>query len=84
MPRNEHRVIPYRPPREHFGDKGEVSLILEFVRTYVWPHKWSLLLCIVLVTLNACSAYLLGWYTRLVVDDILLVGNPPAVEAAAS
>ncbi|MCL1888123.1 MAG: ABC transporter ATP-binding protein/permease [Kiritimatiellaeota bacterium] len=80
MPRNEHRAIPYRPPREHAGDKGAASLILEFVRAYVWPYKWRLMLCILLVTVNACSAYLLGWYTRLVVDDILLVGKPPATE----
>ena len=83
MPRNEHRAIPYRPPREHAGEKGAFPLILEFVRAYVWPHKWSLFLCILLVTLNTCSAYLLGWYTRLVVDDVLMVGNPAAAESAA-
>ncbi len=83
MPRNEHRAIAYRPPREHFGDKGAASLIFDFIRRYVWPYKWSLLLCIVLVTLNACSAYLQGYYTRLVVDDILLVGQPAAEAKAA-
>lgn len=71
----EFRRIPYRPERTEHGGKGDSSLVLRFLKSYVWPHKWSVLLCIVLMSANACSAYIQGFYNRIAVDDILKIGN---------
>jgi ABC-type multidrug transport system fused ATPase/permease subunit len=75
MQRNEYRAIAYRPARERDEPRGAAQLILSFARRYVWPHRWSVLVCIVLVSLNACSVYLQSYYGRVVVDEILMVGS---------
>jgi ABC-type multidrug transport system fused ATPase/permease subunit len=81
--RNEYRVLPYRPSRDVGDPKGTARLILRFIYRYVWPHKWPVLLCILFVSLNACSVYLQSYYGRVVVDEILVVGaGQPAVGAA--
>lgn len=82
MQRNEYRAIAYRPARERDEPRGAAQLILSFARRYVWPHRWSVLVCIVLVSLNACSVYLQSYYGRVVVDEILMVGSVGRVSTA--
>ena len=77
----EYRKIPYRPERQVQDRRGEASLIFRFMRKYVWPHRWRVLLCIVLTSVNACASYIQSYYTRIAVDDILKVGNVPEVVA---
>ncbi len=71
--RHEFRDYPYRPHRESDDRRGAFKLILRFAYRYLWPHKWQVLLCVVLVSLNACSVYLQSYYGRIVVDEILMV-----------
>ena len=71
----EYRKIPYRPERFKQDTRGDASLILQFMKRYVWPYRWRVLLCIVLMSINACASYIQSYYTRIAVDDILQVGN---------
>lgn len=76
MPRQDHlRIYPYRPPRREKEEEtvGGESHFWRFFRRYVMPHKWVLLLCMSLISVNACSTYLMSFYGRLVVDTILVV-----------
>lgn len=84
--RHEFRAYPYRPSRDAGDPKGAFGLILRFAYRYVWPHKWPVLLCIILVSLNTCSVYLQSYYGRVVVDEILMVGagGTAAASRAAS
>lgn len=79
--RHDYRKVPYRIEREERDhQRGEAKLILRFIRRYVWPFRGSVLLCILLAALNACSAYLQAYYGRVVVDDILVINT--ALETA--
>jgi ABC-type multidrug transport system fused ATPase/permease subunit len=72
--KEHHRGYPYRPPRrEKEETAGEESHFWRFFKRYVLPHKWVLLLCLFLISVNACSVYLMSFYGRLVVDTILVV-----------
>ena len=72
--RDHHRNYPFRPPPRTEHAKVDVArLYWRFVRTYVWPRKWSVLACMLLVTLNACSTYLMSFYGRLLVDSVLVI-----------
>jgi ABC-type multidrug transport system fused ATPase/permease subunit len=71
--RNEYRRVAYRPARDSGEPRGALHLVLRFGHRYVWPHRWPVLACIVLVSLNACSVYLQSYYGRIVVDEILVV-----------
>ncbi len=82
MQRNEYRNVAYRPARESGEPRGSAQLIMSFARRYVWPHRWSVLACIVLVSLNACSVYLQSYYGRVVVDEILMVGSVGATSTS--
>lgn len=66
--------MPYRPPRVVHEQRGAARLILRFAARYVWPHRWTVLLCILLMSFNTCAVYLQSFYTRIAVDDILMVG----------
>ena len=83
-----HRNIPYRPPRPDKRRNAEGgNLYFRFVRRYLGPFKWPLFLCMALVGVNAGSVYLMPFYTRYVVDDILLVspgGGAAAADTAAA
>ena len=70
-----HRNYPFRPPRKRDDDDSADggALFKWFFRGYVWPHRWLLLLCMFLVGLNASSVYLMSFYGRIVVDNILIV-----------
>ena len=69
-----YRQMPYRPPRIVHDSRGSVGLILRFARTYIWPHRWPVLLCVLLMSLNTCAVYLQSYYVRVVVDKVLMVG----------
>lgn len=74
--RNEHRDIAYRTRRdERDQQRGEAGLIGRFAKRYLWPHRASVILCILLASMNSSSIYLQAYYGRIVVDDILVVGN---------
>lgn len=76
--RPHHRKIRYRPPRDTSGEKsGSGDLYLRFVKNYLGPWKWQLLLCAVLVSLNGCSVYLVAYYGCYVVDHILMIHVVP-------
>ncbi|MBQ7652380.1 MAG: hypothetical protein IJS15_15580, partial [Victivallales bacterium] len=69
-----HRNYPFRPPMRRVLDEGtDLPLYWRFVKAYVWPRKWSLLLCIFFIAINSTSTYLMGFYERMVVDDIIAV-----------
>ena len=70
----ERRDIPYRPPRQVQDRRGDASLIFRFMRRYVWPFRWPVLLCVALMSVNTCYSYIQSYYTKVAVDDILQVG----------
>jgi ABC-type multidrug transport system fused ATPase/permease subunit len=73
--RHLYREMLYRPPRTVHDPRGAFRLIFRFARIYVWPHRWPVLLCIFLMSLNTCAVYLQSYYVRTVVDDVLMVGT---------
>jgi ABC-type multidrug transport system fused ATPase/permease subunit len=79
-----YRDMPYRPPRIRHDQRGAFRLILRFARNYVWPHRWPVLLCIFLMSLNTCAVYLQSYYVRTAVDEVLMVGADAAPEAHAA
>ena len=83
-PRYLYRKMLYRPPRVVHDQRGAFRLIFRFARLYVWPHRWPVLLCIFLMSLNTCAVYLQSYYVRTAVDDVLMVGvDKVAVEQRA-
>jgi len=81
--KTHHRNYAFRPPyRPRQKEKGPVSLVFRFVREYVAPFRKMLLACIMVSLLDYCgSFYLLAYYSKVVIDDILVV-SPPVVEIA--
>ncbi|NLF86967.1 MAG: hypothetical protein GX571_12790, partial [Lentisphaerae bacterium] len=73
-PRYLYRQMPYRPPRIVYDSRGGVGLIVRFARHYIWPHRWPVLLCVLLMSLNTCAVYLQSYYVRVAVDEVLMVG----------
>jgi hypothetical protein len=73
--RTHHRNYAYRPPprRKSEGGEGGWDLLRRFAAVYLTPFKWPIIGCMVLVALNGCSFYLMTYYTRMVVDDVLVV-----------
>lgn len=67
------RDVPYRPSREEREHGGDFKLIVEFFRRYMWPHRNSVGICILFATLTACSVYLMSYYGKVVIDEILVV-----------
>ncbi|MDD5705130.1 MAG: ABC transporter ATP-binding protein [Kiritimatiellae bacterium] len=72
--RCDYRQMPYRLPREVRGQRGAFALILRFARHYVWPHRWPVLLCVALMSFSTCAVYLQSYYSRIAVDEVLMVG----------
>jgi len=75
--------MAYRPPLERPPAEGDWKLYRRFFDRYVKPHRWQLLLCLLLVSLNACSWYIMAFYMRYVVDRVLVV-TPAAIPTDAS
>lgn len=71
---SHHRNIRFRPPyRERESKTGHLQLLLRFFRTYVRPFRSTVLACALLASIEQCgSYYLLAYYTRTVVDNILV------------
>ncbi len=70
----DHHSIPYRSPlEEDRWTGGSLKPILVFFWRYLRPHRRATLAGILLLSLNACSGYLLAYYSRIVVDRILVV-----------
>ena len=63
-------------PRPESGT--DWPLYWRFIKQYVWPKRWSLFLCICLIATNSCSVYLMSFYSRLVVDEILVIKSAGA------
>lgn len=82
---HRRRNLEFRPvyrPRDR--KVGEVALLWRFIRDYLMPYRRIVQLCVLLATLDSCgSFYLIAWYTRIVVDKVLVVrpaeSPPPAV-----
>lgn len=78
-PRYSFRDVPYRPPRERYPAGGTFRLVFKFYRAYIKPLRWKLALYITVGTLNACSVYLMAYYSKVVVDDVLRINVPISV-----
>lgn len=78
-----HRSVSYRSPldQDSHGSGGWLPVVRFFYR-YLAPFKMKILIGVVLLTLNACSGYLLAYYSRIVVDQILMVQTAGAGGAA--
>ena len=79
-----HRNYAFRSPYvEKDRTVGKTDLLFRFLRTYVSPYKWSVMLCAVLAALDwSGSFFLIAYYSRVVVDSILVI--QPALEAPAT
>ena len=77
------RDVPYRPPREEFSYNNGFRLLKQFFFGYFWPYKSRLLVYLLSVTLSACSVYLLSYYGKVVLDDILRINVPEVVREVA-
>ncbi len=79
--RRDHHDIPYRPPLDQDRWTGGSAWppVMRFLRHYLKPHRKPVIICILLLSINACSGYLLAYYSRIVVDRILVVqtSQPP-------
>ena len=74
MSSRNYRNIAYRPERErHRLERSAWKLFAGFCRLYLFPHKWLVLLAAFLVSMNACSVYLMAWYSKVVIDEILVM-----------
>lgn len=82
--RQHHRNIAFRPPPRQYDETGEssFSMAMRFLRRYLYPHRRSLALCMLVSSLGASSFYLTAYYARYVVDHILII-TPAADNAAA-
>jgi len=78
-----HRHYAFRPPyKEKDREKGRMDLFFRFVRVYLRPFQRPLFLCALMAVLNYCgSFYLLAYYSKVVIDSILVVA-PPAAEVS--
>ena len=73
IPRNEYRKMPYRPPYEQPKEEGGIYLYTRFFKNYIKSRIWKLLICLFLVSINACSWYLMAAYMRYIVDKVLVI-----------
>ncbi len=82
----EHkRDYPYRPDRPPPPERGtDWPLYLRFIREYAWSSRWSLIACMVMVAANSNAVYLMSFYSRLVVDNILVIRSADNTRAVTS
>ena len=76
MARKEHhRNYPFRPPfhAEEQKASGNWPLYKRLYQTYIRPQKWPLILAAILIGVNASSNFLMSYYTKVIVDKILIV-----------
>ncbi len=83
---HRRRNLEFRPiyrPRDR--KVGEAALFWRFVRNYLLPYRRIILICVLLAALDSCgSFYLIAWYTRVVVDKVLVVRPAEAPPVAAA
>ncbi|NMA44117.1 MAG: ABC transporter ATP-binding protein [Oligosphaeraceae bacterium] len=75
--KKEHfRGYQYRPPlqRPETGGK-DWPLYFRFIKQYAWPFRYSLIVCMLLVAINSNYVYVISYLSRLVVDNILVIGG---------
>ena len=73
--------MAYRPALKLPKSNGSNwPLYWRFIRQYAWNVKWRLLLCIVLIAVNANYTYVISFFARHVVDNILVIQNDPKPE----
>ncbi|MCZ6705013.1 MAG: ABC transporter ATP-binding protein, partial [Bacteroidetes bacterium] len=73
MPR-DYRNIAYRPAREISKvETGAWNLYRRFYREYIAEYFNTLFFCILLVSVNASSMYLMAYISKTVVDEVLVV-----------
>ncbi|MBR4519172.1 MAG: ABC transporter ATP-binding protein [Victivallales bacterium] len=83
--REHFRDYPYRTPASHRGaEVSGTALYRRFLRDYLWPNRWSLLLSILLVAINANYSYVISYLNRVAVDSILVVGGESDVAPVES
>lgn len=74
--RNNYRAYKYRPPLQRPKSGGrDWPLYFRFLRAYAWPYRWSLLACMILVSINSSYVYVISYMSRLVVDNILVIST---------
>ena len=72
--RPHHRNYKFRPPRRRYDRKAaSTSVFVDFLRRYLFRHKWLVTACFVLFGLNASAPFVIAYYTRLAVDEVLVV-----------
>lgn len=77
--------MAFRPPRQKADNEaGGFKLLLRFVHRYLWPHRRRMAVCALMLSLSACTPYLMAYYGRVVVDRILVVGTAEAPAAASA
>lgn len=76
--RIHHRNYAFRPPyHEKESARGPGRLLFRFSRVYLAPFKRMLLACILMGLLDYCgSFYLLAFYSKVVIDSILVIRPP--------
>ncbi len=81
---SHHREFRYRPPYiERENKAGNFQLLSRFFRAYLLPFRSTLMACALLSAVEHCASfYLLAYYTRTVVDNILVFRPAPAAKAA--
>jgi len=78
--KRDRRNVPYRPPLQYIGwQGGSWPAVVRFLWGYLRPHRRGILIGILLLSLNGSAGYLLAWYSRIVVDRILVVTPGEAV-----
>ena len=73
--KEEHnRVYPFRPASQQQSEyDSDWDLYRRFFVKFLLPQKWVFLLSFIIISVNASSVYVLGFYNRLVVDKILVI-----------
>jgi ABC-type multidrug transport system fused ATPase/permease subunit len=66
------RGYPYRPPPRP-QRRASLAFHLRFMGGYLMPYRWRLLFAVLMIGANACSVYLMAFYGKVVVDQILMV-----------
>lgn len=75
-PRYESRISPFRPAREDFSYSNPLRLMFKFYMRYLHPYKKPLAFYLIFSTLASCSVFIMGFFTKLVIDDILVINVP--------
>jgi ABC-type multidrug transport system fused ATPase/permease subunit len=63
------------------NERADRQIFWRFLRTYLGPSRWAIALCMLVVSLSGASVYLMAYYSRIVVDSILVV-QPQGVETS--